>query len=280
MIPRFRLSSLFATAITFAIACAISAPTRAQESAKSHPAEKPHAMSKTGKKLFGADDALHVHNVSNVHVSPDENNIAFTASELAFDTEGDANSEMKTRTQLWVVSQRLVIGSGISSQPPHQSLATPRQFTHGKQSVSSPAWSPDGTQIAFLRATEDKENERQVWIISVNGGEAEKITSHKGGFSSVIFSPDGKQLLLSAADQPPKEDETRRKLKDDAIVVDHELRMVHVWLYEIASKKKRASLMAISPSAICNGRPMENGPASLRILLPARMTGISPPSGF
>ncbi len=72
MIPRFRLSSLFAAAIAFAVACVISAPTRAQESAKSHPAEKPHAMSKTGKKLFGADDALHVHNVSNVHVSPDE----------------------------------------------------------------------------------------------------------------------------------------------------------------------------------------------------------------
>ncbi len=118
MISRFRISHYFAAAIAFAAACVISAPVRAQESAKSHPAEKPHAISKTGKKLFGADDALHVHNVSNVVFRPMKTNIAFTATELAFDTEGDANSEMKTRTQLWVRVRGWSIGSGISSQPP------------------------------------------------------------------------------------------------------------------------------------------------------------------
>ena len=221
MISRFRYSLQAAAAVAFVAASLISAPVRAQESGKSHPAEKPHAMSKTGKRLFGADDALHVHGVGNVHLSDDGKTIAFTASELAYDTEGDTNSEMKSRTQLWV-------NRGDST----------RQYTHGKQSVGSPSISPDGMQIAFLRATEDKDSERQVWFISVDGGEAEKITSHKGGFSSVTFSPDGKHLLLTASDQPTKEDEGRKKLKDDAIVVDHELRMSHVWLYDIASKKE------------------------------------------
>ena len=117
-------------------------------------------------------------------------------------------------------------------------LSNTHQFTFAKQSVSSPSWSPDSTEIAFLRGTEEKENERQVWLINVNGGEAEKISNHKGGFTSVAFSPDGKQFLLSAADQPTKEEEARRKEKDDAIVVDHDLRMAHVWLYDIASKKE------------------------------------------
>jgi dipeptidyl aminopeptidase/acylaminoacyl peptidase len=222
-----------------AFAISILPVVRGQESSAPRDAEKPHAMSKSGKKLFGAMDALRVHGISNVRVSDDGSRIAFTATELAYDTEGDPSSEMKTRTQLWVFSQ----GSAeISGQSGHMSArgssSDARQFTFAKQSVSSPSWSPDGSEIAFLRGSEDKENERQVWFINVNGGEAEKITNHKGGFASVAFSPDGKQLLLSAADQPTKEDEARRKLKDDAIVVDHDLRMAHMWLFDIASKKE------------------------------------------
>jgi dipeptidyl aminopeptidase/acylaminoacyl peptidase len=238
MIPRFRHSLLLAAAIAFAAAFVISAPVRAQESAKSHPAEKPHAVSKSGKKLFGADDALHVHNVSNVHATADGTRIAFTATELASETD-DPNSEMKFRTQLWVTG-------GLHREPalgafsgPEHALRGAHQYTFGKQSVSSPAWAPDRWQIAFLRATEEKESERQVWIINdLEGGEAEKITSHKGGFSSVIFSPDGKFLLLTASDQATKDDEARKKQKDDAIVVDHDIRMSHLWLYDFATKKE------------------------------------------
>lgn len=238
MNSRLCVFTTFSAAALCAAACYFANPLRAQEAEKSRMAEKPHAMSKSGKKLFGAMDALHVHNVSNVKVSDDGGRIAFTATELAYDTEGDTNSEMKTRTQLWVHTNGPIIGSGVAAHPDLRDMSTTRQFTFAKQSASSPSWSPDGMQIAFLRGTEDKENERQVWFISVNGGEAEKITNHKGGFASVAFSPDGKQLLLSAADQPTKDEEARRKQKDDAIVVDHDLRMTHVWIYDIASKKE------------------------------------------
>jgi dipeptidyl aminopeptidase/acylaminoacyl peptidase len=241
MVTRRRFALFLSVALAFAATFAISAPIRAQETAKSHPAEKPHAMNKSGKKLFGADDALHVHSVSNVRVTPDGAQVAFTATELATDSD-EPGAEMKFRTQLWIAGglhTETLTGQIMTVSGPQHAIRSARQFTHSKQSVSSPSWSPDGGEIAFLRGTEEKESERQVWIISTwEGGEAEKITSHKGGFSSVMFSPDGKQLLLTASDQPSKDDDARKKLKDDAIVVDHDLRMAHIWLYDIASKKE------------------------------------------
>jgi dipeptidyl aminopeptidase/acylaminoacyl peptidase len=229
MISRFRLSFPLAAAIAFAAACVISAPTRAQESAKSHAAEKPHAMSKTGKKLFGADDALHVHNISNVHASDDDNLVIFTATELATDSE-EPGAEMKFRTQLWDAT--------YSTDRENDRIYGLHQLTRGKQSVGSPALSPKDWTIAFLRATEEKDSERQVWFFNGTIGEPEKITAHKGGFSTVTFSPDGTQLLLTAGDQATKEDEARKKQKDDPIVVDHDIRMSHLWLYDIAAKKE------------------------------------------
>ena len=48
------------------------------------------------------------------------------------------------------------------------------QWTHGKDGVSSPSWSSDGRQIAFLSNREEK---NQVFILPARGGEAKKLTS-------------------------------------------------------------------------------------------------------
>jgi dipeptidyl aminopeptidase/acylaminoacyl peptidase len=206
---------------------AVTEITRAQEDA-AHGAraasEKPSAMSKSGKKLFGTGDALRVHAIAGVKVSPDGTKVAFTASEINLDT-AEPGDELKSKTELWIAP--------VSGQ---QSAG--RQYTHSNQSASSPAWSPDSKQIAFLRATPDKDTERQVWLQWIDGGEAEKITSHKGGYSAVVFSPDGKKLLVTAADQASKDEADRKKQRDDAIVVDHDLKMSHLWIYDIASKKE------------------------------------------
>ena len=91
-----RMNAGMCAAAVCALAISLVPVLRGQESEKPRAAEKPHAVSKSGKKLFGAMDALHVHNVSNVHVSHDGMRIAFTATELAYDTEGDPNSKWKS----------------------------------------------------------------------------------------------------------------------------------------------------------------------------------------
>ena len=57
--------------------------------------------------------------------------------------------------------------------------------------------------------------------------------------SGFRFSPDGKQLVLTAADQPSKDEEDRKKVKDDTMVIDRDIRMTHLWLFDIEKKSEK-----------------------------------------
>ncbi|MDK8182255.1 S9 family peptidase [Paenibacillus sp. UMB4589-SE434] len=68
-------------------------------------------------------------------------------------------------------------------------------FTSGDKD-HSPAWSPDGTQLAFLRQYEDKP---QIWIIAALGGEAQRLTDLAHGVNSFVWSPDGQRILIRSS---------------------------------------------------------------------------------
>src|SRR5258706_16078314 len=89
--------------------------------------------------------------------------------------------------------------------------------------------------LAFL-SDREKDGERQVWMMRADGGEAWAVTAHKGGVSGVRFSPDGKQLLLSATGQPAKDEEDRKKGKDDTEVIDQEIKRTHLWPGNVETK--------------------------------------------
>ncbi|WP_054955956.1 alpha/beta hydrolase family protein [Paenibacillus dakarensis] len=65
-------------------------------------------------------------------------------------------------------------------------------YTTGEQDTS-PAWSPDGSRLAFLRKKNDV---HQVWIIPAHGGEAQSVTDYKHGVSAFQWAPDGSALLV------------------------------------------------------------------------------------
>ncbi|MGW7161106.1 S9 family peptidase [Paenibacillus taichungensis] len=94
-----------------------------------------------------------------------------------------------------------------------------RPFTSGDKD-HAPAWSPDGSQLAFLREHEGK---TQVWLIASDGGEAQQISHLKHGVSSLLWSPDGLNLLVkSSVDMSEKdEDETEdidKKMPQELVV--------------------------------------------------------------
>jgi dipeptidyl aminopeptidase/acylaminoacyl peptidase len=191
------------------------------ESAKKEEQKAPEPKARSGKKLFTALDALRVAGVSGPRLSPDGSRVAYTVSEIRMEKD----KEWRSVTHVWVVST--AGGSG-----------RPRQYTRGERSATQPEWSPDGKQIAFLTDRE-KEGERQVWMMAADGGESWQVTTHKGGFSGFRFSPDGKSLVLTATDQLPKEEEDKRRLKDDTLVIDRDFRMTHLWLWDMEKKEAR-----------------------------------------
>lgn len=72
-----------------------------------------------------------------------------------------------------------------------------RRLTTGKRD-SEPRWSPDGNFLAFLRAVEKdgKPQPAQLFVLPMNGGEAQQITRIPGGVSHPSWSPDGKALAF------------------------------------------------------------------------------------
>jgi len=80
---------------------------------------------------------------------------------------------------------------------------------------------------------------KQWYLRQVHAPEAWAVTTHKGGVSGFRFSPDGKQLLLGATDQPAKDEEDRKKVKDDTIVIDRDIKMTHLWLWNIEKNEEK-----------------------------------------
>jgi len=214
---RFALPLLVLLAVT--LTTTVKANQAAANDSKPATSEAPEPRTKNGKKLLTALDLLKVANVGAPRIAPDGARVAYTVSE----TKTEKDKEWKAVTQIWVVPT-----AGGEA----------RQYTRGDKSATAPEWSPDGTMLAFL-SDREKDGERQVWLMRADGGEAWAVTSHKGGITAFRFSPDGKQLALVATDQPGKDEEERKKVKDDTIVVDHDLKMAHLWLWNIEKKEEK-----------------------------------------
>jgi dipeptidyl aminopeptidase/acylaminoacyl peptidase len=203
----------------FIVSPALLAQEKLETDRQSTAKAPPEPRTKDGKRLLTALDLMKVAGVGGVKLSPDGTRVAYTVSE----TKMEKDKEWKTLTHVWVVP---VTGGKA------------RQYTRGEKSSSAPEWSPDGRQLAFLTDRE-KDGERQVWMMMADGGEAWAVTSHKGGVGGFKFSPDGKLLLLSAADQPSKDEEDRKKVKDDTLVIDRDIRMTHLWRWDIDKKEEK-----------------------------------------
>ena len=82
----------------------------------------------------------------------------------------------------------------------------PWQFTTSPQSSNSPRWSPDGKSVAFLSSrpsetapvagASSEPPRSQVYLLSMSGGEAKRLTNLKNGVSLFRWSPDGTRLVV------------------------------------------------------------------------------------
>lgn len=76
----------------------------------------------------------------------------------------------------------------------------PRQITSGEGLELGVAWSPDGTQLAYLSGALDDNGEvidQDVYLISTEGGEPQRLTETAGNEWDLAWSPDGTQIAYS-----------------------------------------------------------------------------------
>ncbi|HEX5417848.1 MAG TPA: S9 family peptidase [Chloroflexota bacterium] len=143
----------------------------------------------TTKRPITAEDLLRIKVPGDVRVSPDGQRVVFSVRSV--DSEENAYF-----SHLWIANLR-----GGSAA---------RQFTHGKVSDAAPRWSPDGKQIAFVRA---REGDSQIWLIPTDGGEARPWTRlPEGHVGEPIWSPDGERIAFTY--RPGDPDFTRKARKE------------------------------------------------------------------
>lgn len=156
------------------------------------------------KRAFAIADLYRVRGVAEPAIARDGHSVVFavTVTDLP---------AIRRQTNLWRVE-----ADGRNA----------RALTLSDKRDASPAFSPDGKQLAFLST---RAGEPQVFFLPLAGGEAEKKTDVPGGVGSFRFTPDGKRLLLTAEVWPDcgadmacnrKKDEAMEKGKLKAYVAD------------------------------------------------------------
>jgi dipeptidyl aminopeptidase/acylaminoacyl peptidase len=161
------------------------------------------------------DELISLKRAGSPAISPNGQWVAYTVREANWD-------ENNYHTEIWLADA---------------STGDTRQLTSNtKKSSSSPAWSPDGTKLAFAT---DRDEKRQIYVIDPRGGEARKVTSIEEGVGNFAWSPDGKTFVFTATDPATERDKEREKLYGEFDVFGEGYRMTHLWVFDLAAGKAR-----------------------------------------
>jgi dipeptidyl aminopeptidase/acylaminoacyl peptidase len=72
-----------------------------------------------------------------------------------------------------------------------------------REGLSDPAFSPDGSQLAFLASDgADKDAHTQIFVMPAAGGAARAVTHGKADVEQFAWSPDGRAFAFASADPP------------------------------------------------------------------------------
>jgi hypothetical protein len=72
----------------------------------------------------------------------------------------------------------------------------------GAEFTAIPTWSPDGTRLAFVRAESDRPNIWNLWLLSLDDGQATRLTRFQNGQTSgASWFADGRRICYAHGDQ-------------------------------------------------------------------------------
>ncbi len=168
----------------------------------------------TTRRRLQAEDLLAIKLAGDCQISPDGTRVAYVLQEI------DKKKNEYT-SSIWLARE---------GSPPVRFTAGPRD--------TQPRWSPDGRHLVFVS---NRSGSNQLWLLSMEGGEARQITRIKGGVQNPVWSPDGRTIaftanLTEAGIQPEGGDEDdqdlyRKYTKDVRVITRLHYKMDGVGFY-------------------------------------------------
>jgi dipeptidyl aminopeptidase/acylaminoacyl peptidase len=202
--------------------------------------------------------------------SPDGRTLAFISSRPSADNApasqqglSQSNSQTQPNTQ----------GATPSAQPSPQASSTPAPSSSPAQIGTA---TTPGVSSAQQTAAADTTPRAQVWALSLEGGEARRITNLKNGVGNFDWSPDGVRLVVTTRTGPsdakaPSSDvrhykHTSYKFNDTGWFDD---KRSHVWVVDVQSGAARQ----ITSGDEWNDTDPQWSPDSTRIAFVSDRTG-------
>ena len=177
-----------------------------------------------------SEDLYDFHFLADAQISPDGARVAYVVRTI----DRDTNSY---RSGIWLVSA--------------DGSAQGTRFTSGPGQDSLPRWSPDGKTLAFVSDRNappgdgKKRKPKNVFVLSLEGGEARPLTLFDEDAGELAWSPDGKRLTFTLKDAKDKDAEESgirvydhmRYKTDEGFLLDGRRR--HVWLVDPSGVEPR-----------------------------------------
>ena len=149
-------------------------------------------------------------------ISPDGRWVAYAVRETNW-------TDNTYETEVWLADTR-VAGSG-------------RQLTNAAKSSTQPAFSADGKWVAFIS---DRTDTRQLYRLSLDGGEAEVLTSGTEGVTAFAWAPDGMRIAYTMTDAVTPAMKERTEKYGEYTHEDHDARMAQLHVLDLRAKTSRA----------------------------------------
>ena len=152
------------------------------------------------KRPMKIEDLFAFKRVADPQISPDGKLVVYQVTSVSL-------AENKSTTALWLAAT--------------DGKTPPKQFTNpnGKKDTH-PRWSPDGKRILF---SSTRGGSQQLWIVGLDGGEAQQITTISTGADNGLWSRDGNHIGFVSvvhpefSELPFAESDKKNAAKDKAI---------------------------------------------------------------
>ena len=176
------------------------------------------------QKKFELADYARLVNISDPQISPDGKSVVLVVSRPDY-----VNNRFNAELVL------IDVASGNK-----------RVLTQERITVSSPRWSPNGAQLAFIaKAGLGKDATNQIFILSMLGGEAKQMTKAPKGVQHFAWSPNSTDIAYAALNEPKNKAEIEKgftafEIANNDMFVGSQPLPAHMWLVNaITGENKR-----------------------------------------